>query len=86
MRNLFAKEQEKYLKQNVHNFKYNDCSKNYPLDLLPDGTVIPCVSFANRNKKIDFLKYNSLKKLKLEISNKFKLYKINYKNCVANKY
>ena len=86
MKDIFTKKQEKYLKQNIHNFKYNDCSKNYPLDVLPDGTVIPCVSFSNRNKKINFLKYNKLKDLKLEISKKFKLDKTKYKNCIANKY
>ena len=86
MKNLFTKEQEKYLKQNVYNFKYNNCSTNYPLDVLPDGTVIPCISFSNRNKKINFLKYNSLKELKLEISKKFNLDKTRYINCVANKY
>lgn len=86
IKDIFTKEQEKFLKQNVHNFKYNDCSKNYPLDVLPDGTVIPCVSFSNRNKKIKFLKYNSLKDLKTEILKKFQLDKIKYKNCIANKY
>ena len=85
IKDIFTKEQEKYLKQNVHNFKYNDCSKNCPLDVLPDGTVIPCVSFSGRNKQINFLKYNNLKNLKLAISNKFELKKIKYKNCVANK-
>ena len=80
------KKQEKFLKRNVHNFKYNNCSTNYPLDVLPDGTVIPCVSFSNRNKKISFLKYNSLKDLKTEILKKFKLDKTQYKNCIANKY
>ncbi|MCR4662926.1 MAG: hypothetical protein K5622_03450, partial [Endomicrobiaceae bacterium] len=86
IRDIFTKEQEHYLKQNIHNFKYNDCSKNYPLDVLPDGTVIPCVSFADRNKQINFLKYNSLKELKLKISTKFNFDKIKYKNCMANKY
>lgn len=86
IKDIFTKEQEKYLKQNVHNFKYNDCSMKYPLDVLPDGTVIPCVSFSNRNKKINFLKYSSLKNLKLEISKKFKFEKTKYKNCIANKY
>ena len=41
IKDIFTKEQEKFLKRNVHNFKYNDCSTNYPLDVLPDGTVIP---------------------------------------------
>ena len=86
IKDIFTKEQERYLKQNVHNFKYNDCSINYPLDVLPNGTVIPCVSFSNRSKKINFLKYNSLKNLKTEISKKFRLDKIKYKNCIANKY
>ncbi|MBR3628464.1 MAG: 4Fe-4S cluster-binding domain-containing protein [Elusimicrobia bacterium] len=86
IKDIFTTEQEKYLKQNIHNFKYNNCSINYPLDILPDGTVIPCVSFSNRNKKINFLKYNTLKELKLEISKKFNLYKTKYINCVANKY
>ena len=86
IKNIFTKEQEKYLKQNVHNFKYNDCSINYPLDVLPDGTVVPCVSFSDRSKNIKFLYYESVSGLKKEISKKFNLEKIKYKNCIANKF
>lgn len=86
IKNIFTKEQEKYLKENIHNFNYNDCSKNYPLDVLPDGTVVPCVSFSNRSKNIKFLDYKNIKSLKLEIFKKFKINKTIYKNCIANNF
>ncbi len=86
IKNIFTKEQENYLKKNMYNFKYNNCSKNYPLDVLPDGTVVPCVSFSDRSKNIKFLYYESVSGLKKEISKKFNLEKIKYKNCIANKF
>lgn len=86
IKNIFTKEQETYLKKNVINFKYNNCLKNYPLDVLPDGTVVPCVSFANKSKGIKFLDYKNITGLKKEISKKFNLKKTKYKNCIANKF
>jgi MoaA/NifB/PqqE/SkfB family radical SAM enzyme len=86
IKNIFTKEQETYLKKNIYNFKYNNCLKNYPLDVLPDGTVVPCVSFCNRSKNIKFLHYKSVSDLKKEISKKFNLEKTKYKNCIANKF
>lgn len=86
IKKLFNKEQEIYLKKNVHNFKYNNCSKNYPLDVLPNGTVVPCVSFANRSKNINFLDYKNISSLKKEILKKFSLENIKYKKCIANKF
>ena len=86
IKNIFTKEQENYLKKNMYNFKYNNCSKNYPLDVLPDGTVVRCVSFSDGSKNIKFLYYESVSGLKKEISKKFNLEKIKYKNCIANKF
>lgn len=81
---IFTKEQEKYLKNNINNFNYNDCSTNFPLDVLPNGTVVPCVSFSNRNKNIKFLEYNNLNKLKSEITKKYNLINLQTEYCMAN--
>ena len=84
VKDIFTKEQEIFLKNNINNFKYNDCSTNFPLDVLPNGTVVPCVSFCNRNKNIKFLEYDSLNKLKQKITKEYNLaeHKTNY--CIAN--
>ena len=84
IKDIFTKEQETFIKNNISNFKYNDCSTNFPLDVLPNGTVVPCVSFCNRNKNIKFLEYDSLNKLKQKITKEYNLaeHKTNY--CIAN--
>jgi len=84
VKHIFTREQETYLKKNVINFKYHDCAKDYPLDVLPNGTVVPCISFANRSKNINFLDYNTLEKLKTKINKEYRLNNIKDKNCIAN--
>lgn len=86
IKSVFTREQEEYLRSNVYNFKCVPCLIKYPLDILPNGEVVPCVSFSDRSKKIDFLGYKTLKDLKCEILKKFKLDRTKYINCVANKY
>ncbi|MEA5000511.1 MAG: radical SAM protein [Endomicrobiaceae bacterium] len=70
---MFDKQQEKYLKEHIENFNYNDCSVNYPIDILPGGQVVPCMKFANRQSKLYLLNYTDLKKLKNDIKKKFKI-------------
>lgn len=84
IKDIFTKEQEIFLKNNINNFKYNDCSTNFPLDVLPNGTVVPCVSFCNRNKNIKFLEYNSLNKLKQKITKEYNLVERQTNYCMAN--
>ncbi len=84
IKTIFTKEQEKYLKNNINNFNYNDCSTNFPLDVLPNGTVVPCVSFSNRNKNIKFLEYSNINKLKSEITKKYSLITQQTDYCIAN--
>lgn len=85
LKGMFNKEQNKYLKQNMINFNYNDCSKNFPVDIFPDGSVIPCMGFANKTGLVKLTDYQSLKKLKLDIIKKFKFDKITNKNryCIS---
>lgn len=73
---MFDDEQEKYLKDNVRNFNYNDCAVNYPLDILPGGQVVPCMKFTNIKSSIHLLNYNTVTTLKTDISKKFKINKI----------
>lgn len=84
IKDIFTKEQETFIKNNISNFKYNDCSTNFPLDVLPNGTVVPCVSFCNRNKNIRFLEYNSLNKLKQKITKEYNLVECQTEYCMAN--
>lgn len=70
---MFNEEQEKYLKQNIENFNYNDCLVNYPIDILPGGKVVPCMKFANSQSRIFLLNYKNLKNLKRDINNFFKI-------------
>ena len=84
IKDIFTKEQETFIKNNISNFKYNDCSTNFPLDVLPNGTVVPCVSFCNRNKNIRFLEYNSLNKLKQKIAKEYNLVECQTEYCMAN--
>ncbi len=84
VKDIFTKEQEKYLNNNINNFNYNDCSVNFPLDVLPNGTVVPCVSFCNRNKNIKFLSYYSLNKLKQKITKEYNLVQQQTSFCMAN--
>ena len=84
IKDIFTKEQETFLKNNINNFKYNDCSTNFPLDVLPNGTVVPCVSFCNRNKNIKFLEYNNLTELKQKITKEYNLVEQQTNYCMAN--
>ena len=84
VKDFLTKQQETFLKNNINNFNYNDCSTNFPLDILPNGTVVPCVSFCNRNKNIKFLGYNNLDKLKQKISKEYKLAEQKTNYCMAN--
>lgn len=83
IKDIFTREQEMFLKSNINNFNYNNCSTNFPLDVLPNGTVVPCVSFCNRNKNIKFLDYSNLRDLKSDIKRKFELNKKYSKICIA---
>ena len=85
VKNIFTKQQETFLKNSITNFNYNDCSTNYPLDVLPNGTVVPCVSFSNRNKNIKFLEYKTLKELKSKINKEYNLSSKQTDYCMANK-
>lgn len=84
IKDIFTEKQETFIKNNISNFKYNDCSTNFPLDVLPNGTVVPCVSFCNRNKNIRFLEYNSLNKLKQKITKEYNLVECQTEYCMAN--
>lgn len=84
VKDIFTKQQETFLKNNINNFKCNDCSTNFPLDVLPNGTVVPCVSFCNRNKNIKFFEYNSLIKLKSKIIKEYNLAEQKTNYCMAN--
>ena len=84
IKDIFTREQETFLKNNINNFKYNDCSTNFPVDVLPNGTVVPCVSFCNRNKNIKFLEYNNLNKLKAKIIKEYNLTEQQTNYCMAN--
>jgi len=83
LKRMFNSEQNKYLKQNMINFNYNDCSKNFPVDIFPDGSVVPCMGFSNKTGLIKFTDYKSLKKLKTDIIGKFKLNKMKSDSCPA---
>jgi hypothetical protein len=84
LKGMFNSKQEKYLKQNVVNFNYNDCSKKFPVDIFPDGSIVPCMAFANKTGSVKFTDYTSLKKLKTDIITKFKLNKIKQGSCPLN--
>jgi len=84
LKGMFNKEQNKYLKQNMINFNYNDCSKNFPIDIFPDGSVVPCMGYAKKSGSIKITDYKSLKKLKTDIIKKFKLGKIKSDSCPVN--
>lgn len=84
IKSVFTREQEEYLRSNVYNFKYNDCSKNYPVDVLPDGMVVPCISFANKSKNIKFLDYRNLKELKAKINSEYKIEEKKNEKCLVN--
>lgn len=85
LKGMFNKEQNKYLKQNMINFNYNDCSKNFPVDIFPDGSIVPCMGFINKTGLIKFTDYKALKKLKTDIVKKFKLNKIKSDSCPVKK-
>ncbi|MDD5020642.1 MAG: radical SAM protein [Endomicrobiaceae bacterium] len=87
LKGMFSREQAEYLKQHIINFNYNDCSKNFPMDIFPDGSVVPCMGFANLKGKVKLTDYKSLRKLKLDIIKKFKFDKITNKNryCISKK-
>ena len=84
LKGMFNAKQEKYLKQNVVNFNYNDCSKKFPADIFPDGSIVPCMAFANKTGLVKFTDCKSLKKLKTEIIKTFQLNKIKKNRCMAN--
>lgn len=84
LKGMFNAKQNKYLKQNITNFNFNDCSKNFPIDIFPDGSVVPCMGYAKKSGLIKFTDYKSLKKLKTDIIKKFKLNKIKSDSCLIN--
>lgn len=84
VKDIFTKQQETFLQNNINNFNYNNCSANFPLDVLPNGTVVPCVSFCNRNKNIKFLEYDSLTELKSKIIKEYNLAEHQTNYCMAN--
>lgn len=84
LKGMFNPEQNKYLKHKIVNFNYNDCSKNFPADIFPDGSIVPCMAFANKTGSVKFTDYTSLKKLKTAIIKKFKLNKIKQGSCPLN--
>lgn len=84
LKGMFNAGQEKYLKHKIVNFNYNDCSKNFPIDIFPDGSIVPCMAFANKTGLVKFTDYKSLKKLKIDTIKKFKLNKIKQGSCPLN--
>ncbi len=84
LKGMFNAGQNKYLKKHIINFNYNDCSKNFPADILPDGSIVPCMGFANKTGLVKFTNYKSLKKLKADMTKKFQLNKIQKDSCLTN--
>lgn len=82
---MFDKKQEEYLKKHIANFNFNNCAKNFPVDILPGGSVVPCMGFAGRISKINIKNFRSLNMLKSAIIRDFKFDKIVNKNkrCIA---
>lgn len=85
LKGMFDKKQEIWMKDNILNFNYNDCSKNFPVDILPGGAAVPCMAFCTAKTKIKLTDFKSYSSLKRQLRKTYPAGKIKKGVCVLSR-